>query len=418
MIKAILNLVKTNNKSSIFFVGFNVFNSVFGFLKSFIIMKYLGMEDLGILTLISATMSLFTLLQLGFLNGGYRIFSENHQQKWIVNDIIFSYFIAINFFIITTICVFYFAGKMDLKETFFAFIASFFGILLVFNNWFRNMLISENRVLEVNKLNIVSSIISMIFLFTVPFFGLYGALMVTFSVELVFFVLTILRNKQFIPKQFNFNMKQYKWILSYGFLPFVAGILVTLNNQVETWSINYFSSTRSLGEFYLVTLYIRLFLLIPTSVTQLFYPRVIKEYACNNYNNVKNELKKYFIINLIVCALISALTILLIEVVVEAFIPKHIIGIQYIWIVMPGIIIYVLLQPLELIFYAANKLKAFLISSVVGLAVTSIGLWLFGFFGNLTLAHVSLVKSLFYFSTPLVLVIVYMAIRNKIWVKT
>ena len=86
MLYLIKNSFKTKNKTSILFVSFNVLNAVFGFLKSFVIMKYLDLNDLGVLTLISTTMSLFSLLQLGFLNGGYRIFSEEHKDRWLVND--------------------------------------------------------------------------------------------------------------------------------------------------------------------------------------------------------------------------------------------------------------------------------------------------------------------------------------------
>jgi O-antigen/teichoic acid export membrane protein len=360
-------------------------------------------------------MGLFSMLQLGFLNGGYRIFSENHKDSWVVNDIVYSYFLIIESIVIFGIFLMHFWGSLNNTNALFAILASFFGILLVLNNWIRNILIAEKKLLEVNKLNLTSTLFSFIFLTTVPFWGLYGALLVTFSVELIFFTLAIFRSKYLLPRKFNFQWKQYKWVLSFGFLPFLAGVISTYNAQVETWSIASFISTEALGAFYLPTLYISLFLLIPSAVSQLFYPDAIKSYTETNYKRVKKILKIYFLINLALSILIVFITLAFIELIIGHFVPKHLVGIPYVWLILPGLIIYTIKAPVDLIFYAANMLGPFLWTSIIGVAFTTIGLLTAGFLGSLSLSYVATIKSLFYIVTSLCIIPFYVYKRESIW---
>lgn len=408
-----INLLK--NKESVSYVSLTIATTFISFFKGFILMRYLSLHDLGIITLISAVMGLFVMLQLGFLNGGYRIYSEQHKDSKDVNNIIYTYFFIIEVLLIFGIILFYFLNRIDSIELFYALSSSFFGILLVLNNSIRNILIANKKVTEVNRLNLISTITSFIFLFTVPFWGLYGALLVTFSIELIFYSMAIIRDKSLLPTNFNFNIKQYKWVLSYGFLPFIAGVIITYNAQIETWSIAKFISTDALGEFYLPKLYISLFLLIPNAVAQLFFPDAIKAYSESNFIKVKNIIKKYVLINTVVGLFLCIITVLLMPTVIKFVVPLHLVGIPYVWIILPGLFIYTILRPLDLVFYASNILRPFILISIIGVIFTTCGLLTYGFFGTLTLVYVAIIKSLFYVIISLSLVGFYFYKKKLIW---
>ncbi len=414
-IPGIYNNLLKKNKSEFSYVLLTILTTLVRFFKGFVLMRYLSLKELGIITLIGAVMGLFSMLQLGFLNGGYRIFSEQHKERSSVNDIVYSYFFVIEIAVLIGIVVMYYSGRINGIEVIYALLASVFGILLVLNNWIRNMLIAAKRVAEVNRLNLSSTLISFIFLLTVPFWKLYGALLVTFSIELLFFVTAIWRSRELLPKKFNYNLKQYKWVLSFGFLPFISAIILTYNDQIETWSIASFISTEALGEFYLPKLYISLFLLVPTAVCQLFYPDAVMAYKNSNYVKFKLVLKKYFAINIVISLFLLLITILFIRPVIGFVVPLHLVGIPYIWYILPGLILYTILQPMDLIFYSSNILKPFLWSSIIAVCFTTAGLLSSGFMGDLSLKYVAIIKGIFYAITCLSILNFYFIKRKTIW---
>jgi hypothetical protein len=187
-------------------------------------------------------MGLFIMLQLGLLNGGYRIFSVDNPNKWKVNDIIYSYFSIIGVAIMFGIFGAYLLDFLSYIQLIFAFLATIFGLLLVLNNWNRNILIAQQKLKEINRLELIATLFSFSMLFSVYYLKVYGALIVIFSRELIFYVITIAKNKNYLPRHFALQIKEVKWVLSFGFLPFLAGIIATVNLQVETWSIASFLS--------------------------------------------------------------------------------------------------------------------------------------------------------------------------------
>ena len=74
------------------YVAINIGVSVVGFLKSMLFMRWLGMEELGIISLAQTIMSFISIFQIGLLNGGYRIFSlDRAEEQRNINNLIFSY---------------------------------------------------------------------------------------------------------------------------------------------------------------------------------------------------------------------------------------------------------------------------------------------------------------------------------------
>ena len=267
------------DKSKISYVLITVIISLLRFVRGFVFMKLLSLSELGIITLVSTIMGLFVILQIGFLNGGYRIFSVNNPNKWKVNDTIYSYFFILEGIIFIGILISFLFNQINIEELFLGILAAFFGLILILNNWNRNILIAQHKLKEINKLELIATIISFLFLILVFWFGLIGALIVIFSRELIFYILTVARNKNYLPQKFSFNFPEAKWILSFGFLPFIAGTILQMNIQVETWSIASFLSTEELGKFYLPQLYITLFLIVPQAINKLYFPRVMQEFV-------------------------------------------------------------------------------------------------------------------------------------------
>lgn len=412
--KKILSLLKSDN-SKISYVVIRLFISMIRFVRGFVFMKFLSLSELGIITLVMAVMGIFRLLQIGLLNGGYRIFSVDNPNKWRVNDTIYSYFSIVGIIISVGISIAYLLDFLTATELFFSFSATVFGFLLVLNNWNRNILIAHQKLKEINRIEITATILSLLMLFSVYYLKVYGALIVIFSRELIFYTLTIIKNKNYLPQQFTFQIKEVKWILSFGFLPFLAGMVTNMNLQVETWSIASFLSTEALGSFYLPKLYISLFMIIPLAISKLFFPETMRAFVKGDFKTVKNIIKKYFLINIGFSIFAVIATWLFLEMIIGMAIPKHLIGIKYVWLVLPGLVFYVIFQPVNLIFNAAVKLYPFLWASGAALALTVLTVPIVGLFGELTLNFVAIIKCLSYIITSSVLLTIFISLRKKIW---
>lgn len=391
-----LKFFKFNQKANIGYVSLTLLTTGIRFFKGFVLMKFLSFQDLGIITLISAVMGLFSLLQFGFLNGGYRIYSAHPTTSKSVDEIIYSYFLSITLLMGLITVILLFTEQLTGTEFIYAIMALIFGLILILNNWIRNRYIATGKLKTVNYLNLFSTLISMSLLITIPYWGLYGALLVTFSIELLFYVFAVFFDKELLPKKLNFKLNEWKGILKFGFIPFLSGVILIINTQVETWGIAKFISTEALGQFYLPKLYITLFMILPTAYSQLFFPKAVNFFSRKEFLKFKNLMKKYFFLNLGTGIFIFIVTYFLLTPIVTGLVPKHTLGIQYVWIIIPGLLLYLIFQPINLIYYASDILKPMLFSSIIAVSFTTICLLGLGLFGELSLFTVSLIKCIYY----------------------
>ena len=150
-------------RASFSFVLINVFTAGLGFVRSFAFMKFLGFEELGLITMVNTTASLLSLFQIGLINGGYRIIALGHEKVIEkTNNNILSFLIVVSggVFIITAILIL----LGIIKDYATALISISIGVLFLFNNWFTNRLIGSGKLQKLNYANSLSAIISFLWL--------------------------------------------------------------------------------------------------------------------------------------------------------------------------------------------------------------------------------------------------------------
>ena len=90
---AVKNHIRYIKAPTTLYVVVNIFVSFVGFLRSFAFMKWLGLEELGLISLVQTVMQFIGLFQLGLINGGYRMFSLNKvKEQERVNNLLFTAF--------------------------------------------------------------------------------------------------------------------------------------------------------------------------------------------------------------------------------------------------------------------------------------------------------------------------------------
>lgn len=394
------------------FVAVNITVSIIGFLRSFAFMKWLGLEELGLISLVQTVIQFIGLFQFGLINGGYRMFSLNKvQEQEKVNNLLFT-FLGLFLFIFLIIWLIIVAtGRTLLMNNDLLLVAIFTGIITLANNWLNNTLIGKQKLGEINKINLISIGVSLLSLSLIYYLGFWGALISVIVHPLCFVFLTLQRNKELRPTRFYIDSELIREILHYGFIPFLSGIFVMLNLQVERWSIAAFLGNEELGCFYLVFLFQTLFMLIPTSVQSVFFPRAVRSYDEGNLLEFKNVIKKLSIVIIIYDLAIVIVTMLLLKPVVSVIFPLHTENVIYVYMFLPGLLAWSLDSVLGLILNSSLRLKVLLYAGLVGFITNVVGIIFLKASGLFTLERIACLKSVILI-LPFVISLIYVY-QNK-----
>lgn len=404
------------NKANYYYIIINLCVSAFSFLRSFIFMHVLDLRELGIISLVQTIFMFISLLQIGLLNGGFRIISlGKREQLTKANNTIFSYIAMLTVpgvaFCFLSAC-FNWIDELSLP---LLLIAVFFGIFTLVNNWLHNALIGEQRLGEVNKLNITSFGASMLALPVAYFTGFWGGILVITIQPLLFVLVCLIDNKELRPTNFVSDLKYVHYILTFGFIPFLGGIFTALYTQIERWSIAKVLSVEALGGFYLVFLYVSLYHLVPASINGIFFPKAVKAYEDKHYTDFKKYIKWYYVALIAYGFLISLATVLLLRPVVSLIFPNHLPGVELVYIIMPGIILQSLSEPIGLILNSAVILKPMLVVNSLNLllCVSLVFLYISADFFSLT--SISMLRSISGTFVFIAYVVVFYIVKKQLF---
>ena len=417
MLKFLLQKIKLKNKANFNFVLINTFTTLLRFGRSIVFMKFLNFTDLGLVTIVSTIMALFGIFQLGLLNGGYRIFSlkKSEEDEVTVNSVIYTYFLIL-FVLLLVLASVLKVFCIDFGLNFgLVVVALMFGVVTLISNWINNQLSAHMSFKSLNYLELISTLISLPFILLIPKVGLWGALSVIFSTPLIYVFGAYIKHPYLLPTKLQFNIKAYRWILSYGFIPFLTGIFVQLHSQIERWGIVNSLNVEALGRFSLPLFYSTFFMMVPLSVNKLFFPPAIHNFTMGKFAEVKRILKNYLVFNLIYALFAFVVTYFLLKPIVSAFLPNHLTAIHWIWYLYPGLIALLFLQPLEIIYSASVRLFpvfwAYFASVFFMAALVLAGSWMFSF----SLTMMAIIKSLVLIFIFSFLLINYANNKRTIW---
>lgn len=408
--------LKKVDKANYLYVIVNIGLSAFSFLRSFVFMQVLDLRGLGVISLVQTIFMFIGLLQMGLLNGGFRIVSLGKNEELNrTNNTIYSYLsILLPLGVIFCILSNYFHWIKELSLE-LLIISVVFGIITLLNNWYHNILIGEQKLSEVNLLNIVSYTVSACLLPTAYMYGFWGGMMVIMAQPLVFVCLGLFRNKEFVPNKFFFDIKYIRYILHFGFIPFLGGILLSIYLQVERWSITEVLGVEALGGFYLVFLYVSLYQLIPNSINSIFFPKCIKSYSEKNYSNFKSLLKYYYLTIVAYGGAIALVTSIFLEPVVSLVFPQHLPGVALVYIILPGLIIQSLSDPIALVLNSSVILKPMLIVNLINMIFCVMMVFVLIFLKKFTLESVASIRMMSGVLILLSYVVTYFLIRKKLY---
>ena len=396
------------------YIVINLLVSSFGFIRAFFMMRELSLVELGLISILQTLIMLMSFSQLGLINGAYRMYCEKvFTNKNAINDTVHSYVFIICLIFIPVLIflnIFNFIN-IDYNLIFFGLIV---GLLSIFNNWINNIFIAIQQLENLNHLNFWSAIISLLFALMIPFYGYYFAVISIISSPIFYFFYAYYKYPELRPKSFNFDLIILNKILSYGFIPFLAGIFGLLNIQIEIWSISFFLDLENLGKFYLPILITSLFFLVPSSINSLYFPTAVKYFTSGEKILFFIFIKRYYLIIIIYSLIVSLLIIFLFKPIVLLLFPVHVDSIIYVYIIMPGLIFKLLAEPIWLVFNSAVTLRPIFWANIISLILTFFGVVYLYYFEIFNLFNISILKSFIGFQLFVFAIFSYIYINKHI----
>lgn len=377
------------------YVIVNLFVSAVSFVRSFIFMNHLGMSELGLISLFQTVIQFISLFQFGLLNGGYRLFSLNKfDDQRNVNNLLFTFVLFLS--IIFSLCWFILrALNIELlMSSRLLLLAIICGLLSLLNNWLTNTLLGKRKLKQINCINLSASVSSLCLLPLVALLGFRGAVVVIFAQPTIFVLLTLVFNKDLRPTGLYFDLKLVKYILSFGFIPFLSGICATIYLQIERWGIGNVLGTEALGNFYLVFLFSTLFILVPNSLNSIFFPKCVRSYDEGEINETYQLLKRYALIILAYDVFVILVSITLLNPVVSVVFPAHAPFTKYVFYLLPGLVLSSFSGVLTTLLNASVRLSPMMVSGVICVMVYLFSVILMGYFNNMTLTKMAALKSI------------------------
>jgi O-antigen/teichoic acid export membrane protein len=415
-IKSAIETVSFRNtssyKQSISFIIINILVAFLGFVRSFAFMKFLDFKSLGVITLIQTGAMLIGFFQIGLINGGYRLLAlQKTELTEETNNVIFSYFSLLSIFLSILFIIGSIAGLFSDKLIISLSVIT--GLFLLINNWLSNTLIAERAYSRINKANSVSALVSLACLPLAFYWGVYGGAICILAQPLVFSMMVLFSGESKRPTKFVFKISKIRNILHYGFIPFLSGLFFLLYVQIERWSIASFLGTTALGNLYLVFLISTLWILIPTSILNLLFPRAVVFYESKDLHGFKNiiVIHTFFVIGYSV--LLTILIFFLLKPFVAVIFPQHSPFVKFAIYALPGLILRSMADPISVVLNSIVKLKPLFWSDIYGLILYSTLIILLGTFHLFSLTAVLICFNVYFAFKFIFLSVSFLKLRKQ-----
>ena len=375
------------------YIIINLFISAIGLVRAFFMLRELNLIELGLISILQTLIMLISFTQFGLINGAFRIYCQkNLINRDQINNTVHSYLLIICFLFVPILFMLNIFNFTEISYEILFFGLSI-GLISLFNNWINNTFIALKKLPFLNRINFLASIISLIFALMIPFFGFYFAIISIISFPIFYFFYSYFKYPELRPKTISFDLTILKKILSYGFIPFMAGIFGLLNVQIEVWSITSYIGLESLGEYYLPILISSLFFLIPSSVNSLYFPDAVIFFTEGNKKLFYSLIKKYYLFIILYSFVVLLMIYFLFEPLVSLIFPIHTGSVNYVYIIIPGLILKLLAEPIWLIFNSAVVLRPIFLANFFSVIFTIVGIFLFYHSNIFDLTNLSIVKS-------------------------
>lgn len=368
MIQDALRKLVLNHRAR--YVVVNILITALTFYRNFVFMRRLGMDDLGQVALAQTIIMFVSFLQIGFINGGYRIYASHiPEENERVNNLIITFFSIMGILLLGAAM---FSGGIACRLG-IKFVTIIFGIAAglatLITTWMNNCLIADGKLGLSNSFNFTSAGISLVLVLLPKVVTLEFALWSLLLQPSIAVILVLITRQSARPTGVLFSLKVAKKILSLGLIPFFAGIIALFNFQLERWMITSVLGAEVLGKFYLVIIYNTIFIMIPASLLNIYFPTAIREYELGHQFEFHSILKTHAKNLLWYIIVAIGITILFMKGSIAIFLPKFSTTIHLVYLALPGLIVVTLCDVVSLYYNSIKRLAPLLYYGAASLGI-------------------------------------------------
>jgi O-antigen/teichoic acid export membrane protein len=391
------------------FLVVNIGVNLLFLLRSYVAMRVLGYAELGLVALLQTIVLLVGALQFGVVSGGYRLLcSEDEASAQRINNLVYTFIGLVGAVCAVVVCVAVLGFTESRQIAGVTVLGGVAGVLTLVRSWVSNQMLAKLMLAPLNRATLAAAVVSIGVLVFVPQAPL-PACLAAIVVQPAAFVLQVLwSHKALRPIALELPVELLRRVLASGFVVFLTSILLQVNMQVERWYVVDALGLAALGHLYLSILFMGLFQIVPSSLDALFMPRLVRAHTDGQEAAVGADLRRFFLLSLGYGLLAVMLLWLLGRPVLEALLPRYVPDLRYVWLFLPGLLLFTLSSPFAIVFNVLIRYRTFMLAYGGGtlalLAVFGASAWS----GRvLALEEVSLARSGAYALMALVLVAGY-----------
>lgn len=340
--------VSANKLDFIILTGSTVITSMFSFIYSVYARKYVDPSAYGIFVVANILLIYLNYLQLGTLNSLNRDYTQllgagkiNEARTLKNTTFIFVLSIyAVAFFFITLFVLIIFKGDF-LNYYAFGYIANaFIALFISIESYSTSIVRMEGQFNYSASVGIVKTIISIIIgIFFINRFGYYGLYSMPFSAALISITLNYKLSINGI--KLECKLKDIINSIKTGFPLLINSLVWTMMMSVDKFVILILITVEDLGVYSIALLGFSTMVLIPQTISQVFYFKISKMYGeTNSISKLLNSTLHYSKLVSIISSIASVIAFFMLPIFIEIVMPQYGDGTISAQILIVGVSIY------------------------------------------------------------------------------
>lgn len=368
--------MKSSFNSAAFYVIANVVVSAIGFLRNILFMRTLEPGDLGQVAMLQTIVVVVGFIQLGLINGGYRLYvGADSSSGAQINNIVMTNIASIGMLLLPAVSFWYFIGGIHIPNiaTQTLLFACVIGLATMGATWVNNTLIASARLGTSSAVNLCASAASLFVALAPGSEKLLLALIALLLQPICVLIMTLVIHAPSRPR-IAVDATLTRKIIKIGFAPYCAAIVALTNFQIERWFIVVKLGSDAMGMYYLTVVYSTIFTLVPISLLNLFYPKTVSAFDRRDKAHFDSLIRKHLLVICSYIGLTVVLTFALLSWVLDNYLKTYAGQQSLVYLALPGLIAYALFDNLALILQSAKKMLNIFLFALIALALNIVAL--------------------------------------------
>ena len=358
-------------RSSYAYVLINTAVSLLAFGRNLIFMNSLGLAEVGQIALMQTIVMLVGFAQCGLISGAFVLWAGGDRDlNRRMADVLFAGKVALGVALVLALAALGPGVLMPTVAPETLVIGMAAGLATLAGNWMNNVLVADQKLPQANLVNVLAVLVSLgLAVLTLGVGDLRMALVSIALQPLLVALGAMLAEPLARPRPRMPDGATMRLMLSVGLNPFLGSLSLLLTYQIERWALAVALGPEELGRYYIVILYLTFFLLIPSALLNVTFPRAKRALAAGDRTEFDRILRRHMIEQAGFSLLALVLKLLLLNLILRHFLPNYVGTEPLVYIAFVAGLGMLLQQSGALVLYAVENTRPLLLAGTMSLGV-------------------------------------------------